>query len=134
MTKHTPISGADTGLPAIERIEAIRERMAAFCTRFEVEPCKLTVRKGATYLTDSLHQWFITTGASIDWIISGDPAPMAASYRENNLKEREFQELIGKFDKEEHKLFIAAVNGWKAAVEAHRAQLRADAAGEAERG
>ena len=111
MTKHTPISGADTGLPAIERIDAIRARMAAFCARFEVETCKLTVRKGAVYLNDSLRQWFIATGASIDWIISGDAMPMVAIYRENNLKEREARDLFGKFDDEEQRLFIAAIGG-----------------------
>ncbi len=52
------------------------ERMAAFCKRYEVEPCKLRYSRRATdsiVMTDELLEWHITNGARLDWISPDRP-------------------------------------------------------------
>jgi hypothetical protein len=133
MTYKTPTSGADIGLPAIERVEAIRARMAAFCDRFEVESVKLKTRSGQVYMTDTLLEWFQTSGASIDWILLGDPMPLAGAYRAKHLDGKRMRDVLRKFDDEECKLLTEALKGFEAAVQARRERIKAEpvAAGEA---
>lgn len=61
--------------------EAIRARIAEFAEWFGCEPVKPQFRKGALLLTEELLAWVETHGASLDWIYSGDPKSMAATFR-----------------------------------------------------
>ena len=61
--------------------EAIKARIAQWCEWFDLTPPKLTVRRGAVYLTDDLHAWLVQAGASFDWILCGDMRIMATTYR-----------------------------------------------------
>ncbi|MFN4160048.1 MAG: hypothetical protein ACK4GO_16830 [Gemmobacter sp.] len=67
--------------------DAVTARIAQFCAWFGVQPVKLKVRKGKVYLTDDLLGWVIVNGASLDWIIGGDPIVMMAICRDALLRE-----------------------------------------------
>lgn len=109
---------------------AVRARMAEFCARFDVAPVKLKTRKGAVYLTDELINWFKTSGASMDWILWGDPMAMAGAAREKNLEQNELRDALRRFDEEESKMLVNAMKDFNAAVQARRERMKADAAGE----
>ena len=80
------------------------ERMAAFCKRYEVEPCKLRYSRRATdsiVMTDELLEWHKVNGASLDWICIGSVTPMMTAYREDSLRRtREADALRGLTDAE----------------------------------
>jgi hypothetical protein len=89
VTKHTTISVAAIGLPDDVTVEGARSRLAQFCARFDVEPPKLRIRAGRVAMTTELLTWFRAEGASLDWILCGDPMGMAATYRKDFLQLRE---------------------------------------------
>jgi hypothetical protein len=74
--------------------EAVRARIADFCSWFGLEPVQIKVRKGQVYLTDDLMTWIKTAGASIDWIICGRARCMAATYREKYAITPDQQEIL----------------------------------------
>ena len=109
---------------------AVRARVEEFFARFGVAPVKLKTRKGAVYLTDDLISWFKTSGASMDWILWGDPMAMAGAAREKNLEQNELRDALRRFDEEESKMLVNAMKDFNAAVQARRERMKADAAGE----
>ena len=73
------------------------ERMAAFCKRYEVEPCKLRYSRRATdsiVMTDELLEWHRTNGASLDWICIGSATSMMRAYRDENLRQQREKEAL----------------------------------------
>lgn len=96
-------------LPAQERAEAVKARIAQFCGWFDVEPPKLRIRKGEVYLTDEFIAWFRATGASIDWIVLGDVRPMAATVRKQHLEDEKILAPFRQLDEEEQKRFLVFV-------------------------
>jgi len=81
----------------------VAERMADFCKRFEVEPCKLRYTRKATdsvVMTDQLIDWHRQVGASIDWICIGRVEPMAAAYRRDWLEERRLTTTLDRLSPE----------------------------------
>ena len=130
MTTTTPTSGNAPGWPYDDKDatpESVRKRIASFCNRFEVAAPKIKTRKGEVYLTDELMKWVGDTGASIDWIFLGDPMPMAAAYRKEQLSLSDVLGVMRKLDPEESAMFLEAIEGWKAACEARRARIEAEA-------
>jgi hypothetical protein len=125
MTDNNATPATDTALPEKDMSPAgVRGRIAAFCKHFNVDPPgKLKVRKGAVYLTDDLLAWLKFTGASIDWILLGDPLCMAATYRQKWAEDQEVIGALRKLSDDEVALFGEALAGWRAAVEARRAKL-----------
>lgn len=80
--------------------EAIRARIAEFAEWFGCEPVKPKFRKGAILLTEELLEWVETQGASLDWIYSGDPKSMAATFRRKYaVMEPSLRALSDKLDK-----------------------------------
>lgn len=76
-----------TATPAPHRtgdksLEAMRARISDYCDRFGVEPPQLRIRLGRIQMDTATLDWFETSGASLDWILSGDPLGMASTYRE----------------------------------------------------
>lgn len=116
----------------------MEERIAAFCEWFGVEPPRVEYDEeegpaGGPLLNDDLWNWFMASGASFDWIICGDPRPMAGAYRRDVAQEHRLLNVLAKFDDEEQRLLAealsqhedgapieAALEGWRVAVEAHR--------------
>lgn len=63
------------------RPEAIRERIKFFSDFFEVEPVTVRCAGGKALFTDEFQSWCAKNGASIDWIVMGDPTPMMSVFR-----------------------------------------------------
>lgn len=136
MTDKTPSPGNAPGWSYDDKDttpESVRKRVAAFCNRFDVTAPKIKTRKGEVVITDDLMKWFGDTGASIDWIFLGYPMPMAAKYRKDWLQLRDVTDAMSRLDPEESKMFVEAIEAWKAAIEARRERIEAGraAAGEA---
>lgn len=79
--------------------EAIRARIAEFAEWFGCEPIKPKFRKGAILLTEELLAWVETHGASLDWIYSGDPKSMAATFRRKYAKDPYWRRFWDTLDK-----------------------------------
>lgn len=80
--------------------EAIRARIAEFAEWFGCEPVKPKFRKGAILLTEELLAWVKTHGASLDWIYSGNPKSMAATFRRKYaVMEPSLRALLDNLDK-----------------------------------
>lgn len=127
MTDKNATPANDAALPEKDMSPAaVRVRIAAFCKQFEVDPPgKLKVRKGGVCMTNELLAWFKFTGASIDWILLGDPMCMAATYRKKWAEDQELIGALSHLDDTECRMFTEALEGWRAAVEARRAAATA---------
>jgi hypothetical protein len=68
-------------------------RIQNFCDWFGVEPPQLRRDGIAILLTMELLEWFKESGASIDWIVSGDVKPMAEAFRKEKLLQNAREEL-----------------------------------------
>lgn len=135
MTDKTPLPGNTPGLPETDKDmtpAGVRARIAAFCAAFDVAPCKVRSRKDQVFLTDELHDWITTTGASFDWILLGNPMVMAAKYRKDMLFDRDMKKSLKNLDPEESKMFADSLAAWTAAVYARRERIEAERAAASE--
>jgi hypothetical protein len=116
-------------------------RLTAACLRFDLTPPALTYdeadRAGGPLLTDDLLAWLQRPDVPMRWLFNsddtpGDPLAQATAER----RQREFLEIISRFDDEEVRLMVEAIEasqrgemtleealeGWKASVESRRAE------------
>lgn len=85
----------DTAQPELD-LTTQRGRVAAWCQWFDLPEPKLRYRNG-DLLTSSI-DWISSVGASIDWIVCGDPKNMAAVYRRNDMNKSEFLPVLKKLN------------------------------------
>ena len=71
----------DTALTGDKSASATNARIALFCNITGNEPVMLTACRGEMHLTDELIDWCKTTGASLDWITSGNVSAMVRACR-----------------------------------------------------
>lgn len=109
MTKHTPISGADLARPDDFTVEGAKTRLAQFCACFKVEPPKLRTRSGRVVMTTDLLAWFHSEGASIDWILCGDPMSMASVYRDKHKFAADVMRAMSTYTTEETYIVMTAL-------------------------
>lgn len=109
MTTKQRVRATDTGMPDETRATArevlfglpqcpalpigsvaeIRARISQFCEWFELEVPKTRSHRGDILMTDELFKWLTTSGASWDWIVSGDARAMATVARRIWLEQLE---------------------------------------------
>lgn len=102
MTNTTPGRGTTPACPMPDTFptrgdtspEAVRARVAEFAEWFGVEPVKVKARMGQVYLVDELIAWCRDEGASLDWILLGEPKGMAAAFRTIHSRTPEQRELL----------------------------------------
>jgi hypothetical protein len=111
MTIQTPSPGNAPGLSAsrIDTAEVIKARIAQWCEWFDLDAPTLRIWRGQIYMTDSLADWLGTSGASFDWILSGDEKCMAAAYREKYAMESRVLNALKGFDDVEVAMLTAAL-------------------------
>ncbi|MFC4671701.1 hypothetical protein ACFO5X_24330 [Seohaeicola nanhaiensis] len=88
-------SKLDTAQPELD-LTTQRGRVAAWCRWFDLEEPKLKYRKG-DLLTSSVG-WIGSVGASIDWIVCGDPKSMAIAYRKSEQERRGMLDALRKLE------------------------------------
>ena len=76
-----------------ERVREIDLRIQHICDWFGVMPPPLKRDGNQIYLTMELLDWLKETGASIDWIVSGDVRPMAEAFRREKLLQNAREEI-----------------------------------------
>ena len=112
-------------------------RIGQFCEWTGVLPPVLTYDEadGQILLTEDFVRWMTGNGASIDWIVLGDVRGLAVRWRDEKLKERDFQQSANTLDEPERRMLLAALKAvassevpvddamtaWTAACEEHRA-------------
>ena len=110
MTHHNTAPAADTGLPIRKThdLTTQRGRVAAWCDWFDLPEPKLKYRSGSL-LTSSVG-WIHEAGASIDWIVLGDPRGMAIAYRKGEMETRSFHKAYRQLDEAEQRMFVVALD------------------------
>lgn len=111
------------------KLSTIEGRIAQFCEQTGCNPPAST-----DYEDLQIVDWCSENGASIDWIVNGDPASMIGFYRNAQVREAEFKATMQSYSPEETKLltvamlavtrdgadFNTALEVWKKAVLDHR--------------
>lgn len=103
----TARTAADPGLPDDTRPDWSRTmegRIAQWCAWFDVAPPAPSWRTGGEAAEGVLLDWSRDAGASLDWIILGDPRGMARLWRDREVGLREFKEAVVPLDAAELKL------------------------------
>ena len=142
---HDPALPAEVGLTdfaarSLADLDTMEGRISAWCAWFGLEQPKLRhSRKGGVILNDALLNWLFASGGSFDRFVVGDVRAMAVGYRKQELQERRFAEVLKHYDETEQALLLdammacnddglsmeEAMEGWKAAVLAHRESVKA---------
>lgn len=76
-----------------ERVREIDLRIQHLCDWFGVLPPQLTREGNRILLSMEFLDWLKETGASIDWIVSGDVKPMAEAFRREKLLQNAREEI-----------------------------------------
>ncbi len=116
----------------VKELAAVEHRIDAFCHWFDCEHPKLSYDKaGVLNLDDGIVDWCHDQGASIDWIICGDPLGIAATFRNSCETLRPIKEDLDALNPEElrtieisMKAYIKGIAPLEQTIEAAQNALR----------
>lgn len=101
------------------------ERITQWCEWFDLEMPALRKSNGGILLTNELMDWMRMSGASFDWIFSGDAKGMAIAYREKHKGQENALKLFSGLDEIEQKILVQALEAGRG-VEGEAFQLILD--------
>ena len=86
-------------------------RILALAEQFDIDPPELTYDEdGELLVKDEWIDWCRDAGASIDWIICGDPKSMTSVFRREMMKDREVLDAIKGLDTTELAILTEALS------------------------
>ena len=106
-------------------------RILGLAEQFEIDPPELKYDEdGELLVQDEWIDWCRDSGASIDWIVSGDPKTMISVYRQRCKSDREALDAMRGFDADEMGLVTLTLRlikdsgvGFDSAMEAMKREL-----------
>ncbi|MFA3915948.1 hypothetical protein [Ruegeria hyattellae] len=104
-------------LYGVEDLLTIEHRIDAFCDWNDCEPPDLSFDDdGSLLLTDNIVGWCREQGASIDWIVCGDPKGMVRTYRKACEEFRPVKENLKELDPEQMRVFTVSIKAYIAGL------------------
>ncbi len=97
----------------LEELAAVEHRIDAYCHWFSCKSPELAYGdEGELLLDEGIVDWCTDQGASIDWIICGDPFGMAAEFRKSQKDEHQFSENLKLLDDQEIRAIEIGMNAY----------------------